>query len=536
MGLDEFERDVMAGRIGPETPIDLDGRWVSARGHPLWIRVRASTTMALKDAWDLPSVPWMTAILVGLMIRIFLWGNIATASRQWIEETLPKNAAAIVERGESWRLLTYALLHANLEHILSNLVFLAYCGVLLERLVGPWEILILFCGSAMAGSALSAIVSPEVVSVGASAGDFGFAAAAVVMGWRFADLLPTRAKRQFGAALGFYTVVVLVTSAGAKQVDSWAHLGGLVAGGAIAATWMPNITTLVVRNRGVRWAWAVALVAILFAIPAVGPRMLPMTPVTKDGITTSYPSWWTIGWTATGIRGWTSPLGDATVAVRTERTALAGDIDDALQSEITRSREIDPEARSNKIGLDRVEILFTAKDGGHRSVTRAFVRGRWAQAVTVDVPDDSTRLFRRLDVALADAVFDVPDAPKKALLGQSSSSWRVRAEAAAVANDLGDEPLFRKIWSSILGSTPANRTVIEAQLGAWSDAKCDDTVALAEQSVADFPGDRRILAAAAEARFAVGDGDRARAMIVGALLEAPGDRALMRAARVIGAQ
>lgn len=534
LALDEFEADVHAGRIGPETPIERDGRWVCGRQHPLWIQVRASTTMALKDAWETPRPPWMTAVLIGIMIRIYLWGGVAAGGREWIQGNLPKSTAAIVERGESWRLMTYALLHASFEHILSNLVFLAYCGVLLERLVGPWEILILFLGSAAAGSAVSAVLSPDTVSVGASAGDFGFAAAAVVMGWRFGGVLPARGKRQFGAALGAYTLIVLLSSASAKQVDSWAHLGGLVGGGVIAATWLPRLPAFAARNLRVRWLWGAGLAAVLAAVPALGPRLLPLTPVVRDGITTLYPSWWTTGWTATGIRGWTSPLGDATVAVRTEREPLSGDVDDALQSEIERSREIDGAATAQKIGVDRVEIHFVGKDGRHRSITRAFVRGRWAQSVTVDVPEDSTRLLRRLERSLTDASFDVPDAPKKQLLGESSSSWRVRAEAASAATELGDEQRARDIWAGILHSTPNDRTVVEAQLGAWSDARRDDTVAVAMKAVADFPGDRRILAAAAEARFAVGDREAARALITEALVAAPGDRTLLRAAGVLG--
>lgn len=54
--------------------------------------------------------------------------------------------------GELWRLLTYQFLHANLGHIMFNMIALWFFGPVVEERFGHWRFLLyyLFCGVAAA--------------------------------------------------------------------------------------------------------------------------------------------------------------------------------------------------------------------------------------------------------------------------------------------------------------------------------------------------------------------------------------------------
>jgi membrane associated rhomboid family serine protease len=130
-----------------------------------------------------------------------------------------------VAAGEWWRLLTGAFLHANLIHILFNMLMLWWFGQALETLLGRGRFLGIYLASALAGSAGALLVAPETYTVGASGAVFGILGAGLVL-----------ERRQIwvfgGSALG----VVVLNLAFTFLVSgiSWGgHLGGL-AGGALA--------------------------------------------------------------------------------------------------------------------------------------------------------------------------------------------------------------------------------------------------------------------------------------------------------------
>src|SRR5262249_37910087 len=84
------------------------------------------------------------------------------------------NNRGLVEAGEGWRLVSSALLHGSLLHILFNGIALMMAGRFLERQVGRAWYLALFVLGALGGGGLSIVINdPEVVSVGASGAIMG---------------------------------------------------------------------------------------------------------------------------------------------------------------------------------------------------------------------------------------------------------------------------------------------------------------------------------------------------------------------------
>ncbi|CAL9592355.1 rhomboid family intramembrane serine protease [Streptomyces sp. Tu 3180] len=135
--------------------------------------------------------------------------------------------------GEWYRLLTGAFLHMpptegtfGVLHVVMNMVALWNLGRLVEPMLGRVHYLALYLLSALGGSVLVLLLAPGDAVVGASGAIFGVGAAYYVMARRVGVDMGT--VNRFMTGLLLWLVVSAV-------VTSWeGHLGGLLAGGAVA--------------------------------------------------------------------------------------------------------------------------------------------------------------------------------------------------------------------------------------------------------------------------------------------------------------
>lgn len=139
----------------------------------------------------------------------------------------------LVWSGEYWRLLTSMFLHIGLMHLVVNLWFGFSWAAPIEKLLGPARFLLVYLASGLAGSSLS-VIGHDAVSAGASGALFGLMGATMVAfrlrlgSW--AALWAAPPLRQT-IVMGVIWLVV----GPFLGFDSFAHGGGLLAGGAI--TW-----------------------------------------------------------------------------------------------------------------------------------------------------------------------------------------------------------------------------------------------------------------------------------------------------------
>ena len=82
--------------------------------------------------------------------------------------SLGGNASTLVADGQWWRLFTANFLHASWLHLGFNYIALVVIGALLERLIGPWEMLSVSLASGVVANVASALASTHVFSVGIS--------------------------------------------------------------------------------------------------------------------------------------------------------------------------------------------------------------------------------------------------------------------------------------------------------------------------------------------------------------------------------
>lgn len=135
-----------------------------------------------------------------------------------------------VQGGEVWRLLSANYLHANLLHLLSNMLVLWIWGVATANRLGARRFLTLYTLGGLAGSLYAVHAHPQVVAVGASGAIAAVLAGLFVLRLRGDDSLRWNYLLR---ALG-YNVLVSFTS---PQIDWQAHAGGFV-GGALVTLWL----------------------------------------------------------------------------------------------------------------------------------------------------------------------------------------------------------------------------------------------------------------------------------------------------------
>lgn len=133
-----------------------------------------------------------------------------------------------VSDGAYWQLVTSAFTHVQIWHIAFNMIALWFLGPSLELAIGRTRFLVLYLGSALAGSAMVYWLAAEgSLTLGASGAIFGLMGALLVVA------LKVRGNVQ--QILVWIGLNFFITVAGGSFISWQGHLGGFLGGAAIAA-------------------------------------------------------------------------------------------------------------------------------------------------------------------------------------------------------------------------------------------------------------------------------------------------------------
>ena len=141
----------------------------------------------------------------------------------------------VFEEGQWWRIVTANLLHGNGVHFAVNAFALYFLGTYCERLFGEGRTIVLTLATALAGATASLVGTEAMFAVGISTALFGLLGAYFALHLRFGAQLPPpyrQSRLWWGVILGLNGVL----SFAVPIIDAWGHLGGFVAGIAIAWT------------------------------------------------------------------------------------------------------------------------------------------------------------------------------------------------------------------------------------------------------------------------------------------------------------
>ncbi|MGA3192756.1 MAG: rhomboid family intramembrane serine protease [Candidatus Bathyarchaeia archaeon] len=165
-----------------------------------------------------------TYTLIAVNVAVYGYTSILSGSinntSDWVVSSYGQNNFLVLN-GEAWRLLTAIFIHANLLHIVGNMLFLLIFGLRAEKLFDLKEYLSVYFLSGLAGGLLTLLMGPDTWSIGASGAIFGMLGACTIY-----------ARRSIGQSIMYallYSFFFLVINIG-PDVNVLAHIGGLVTG------------------------------------------------------------------------------------------------------------------------------------------------------------------------------------------------------------------------------------------------------------------------------------------------------------------
>jgi rhomboid protease GluP len=175
-----------------------------------------------------------TIILIMANLGVYAFTSVAGGSllftNQDLIEILGQSNISVLN-GEYWQLFTSMFIHADLLHLLGNMLFLLIFGVRAEDLFSEKEFFFIYFASGLAGNLLTLLMPPLTLSAGASGAIFGMFSASVMY------LGKTMGQSIMSALM--YSFFLLILGAG-RNVNLLAHFGGLAAGLVIGYTLAKN--------------------------------------------------------------------------------------------------------------------------------------------------------------------------------------------------------------------------------------------------------------------------------------------------------
>jgi rhomboid protease GluP len=179
---------------------------------------------------------WWAFLWIIALLAAFIWQGQNPA----ITDAGQNSSIAIFENGEYWRPLTAQFLHADIDHLLGNLLFGLLYSLLAARTIGAKTAWLLILSSGYLGNLMTAgIYYPEpFTSIGASTAVFGAWGLLTGCGIYNAFRLPSHEPwAQVIIPLGGGIALLSWTGLGGGDlnVDVLGHLSGFLCGGILGA-------------------------------------------------------------------------------------------------------------------------------------------------------------------------------------------------------------------------------------------------------------------------------------------------------------
>ena len=168
-------------------------------------------------------------ILVWVLIAVNIVLFFATLVEQDLIRTLGLQPTVFLDLDRPWTLVTNLFIHANVWHIIANMITLYFFGSFLLRLIGVKRFLIVYFGGGILGNLLFILIEPSSLSIviGASGAIFALAGALTAIRPQLrVFIFPIPAPLPIWVAvIGIFVILSFL-----PNIAWQAHLGGLVLG------------------------------------------------------------------------------------------------------------------------------------------------------------------------------------------------------------------------------------------------------------------------------------------------------------------
>ncbi len=180
------------------------------------------------------TVPNITYVLMIIIITMFLITNSSEPVKQQLN--LIKyggNFYELVSQGEYFRLFSSIFLHAGWIHLLMNGFALFYLGIFIERIAvtRSFYLSVFVIGGVLAS--LSSFILARQNSVGASGAIFALIGALFSIVWLSKGEINTELRQKILKDVVFIIVINIFMGLSIKNIDNYAHIGGLIAGASL---------------------------------------------------------------------------------------------------------------------------------------------------------------------------------------------------------------------------------------------------------------------------------------------------------------
>ena len=171
-----------------------------------------------------PKKPVVTYTLIVLNLMVFLYG-VLHGNDELIN--MFGNNYELVQNGEFYRLLTCMFVHADIMHILFNMIALYSIGPVVERYYGKSKFLLIYLVSGLLGSIFSGVfMTADSISIGASGAIFGLLGSICYFTYYYRATLQGILRGSIMPVIIINLVIGFISS----SIDLSAHIGGLIGG------------------------------------------------------------------------------------------------------------------------------------------------------------------------------------------------------------------------------------------------------------------------------------------------------------------
>lgn len=173
------------------------------------------------------ALPGIIGYVLVVCIVAWLAGNAFFGSNWFLEGRVD---GTLIRNGEWWRTITALTLHANIRHLLGNLVFGVFFGIFAGRLLGSGVAWLAVLVAAMLGNAANTLLLDSAHrSIGASTAVFATLGLLAGYVWRGQLMAQDRWPTRLGPIVGGLALLMF-TGTGDENTDIGAHLMGFVCG------------------------------------------------------------------------------------------------------------------------------------------------------------------------------------------------------------------------------------------------------------------------------------------------------------------
>ncbi len=173
----------------------------------------------------------LTEWLIAANVIMFLGVQIIDLTGQNGLFLLGSKVNILIAFGEIWRLVTSMFLHADIMHLVFNMLMLYVIGRDIERFYGRSKFIVIYLVGGLIGS-LASYVFTTNNAVGASGAIFGLMGANLYL----LKLNPAVYKRLYGMDFVLLIAFNLVIGIIRPNIDMAGHVGGLIGGYVLAVS------------------------------------------------------------------------------------------------------------------------------------------------------------------------------------------------------------------------------------------------------------------------------------------------------------